>query len=74
VLDQELMVAAIDSLCQTAELKPGDSVRTLRGSTRGTIVRLRPDGRVVWRTDGVRSELTSLPKGLQRPSRKSRPK
>jgi hypothetical protein len=76
VLDQELMVAAIESLCQTAELKPGDRVQTLRGSTRGTIVRLRPDGRVVWRPDGGRSELTSLPEGLlrERPSRKSRPR
>jgi len=43
VFDQEPMVAAIDSLCQTAELKPGDRVQTLRGSTWGTIVRLRPD-------------------------------
>jgi hypothetical protein len=66
VLDEELMVAAVNSLCQTAELKTGDRVQTLRGSTRGIIVRILSDGRVVWRPDGGRSELTSLPEGLLR--------
>jgi hypothetical protein len=39
---------------------------TLRGSTRGTILRLLEDGRVVWQPDGSRSELTALPESLAR--------
>src|SRR5580698_4164841 len=35
VLDQELMVEAIDSLSQAADWKPGDRVKTLRGSLHG---------------------------------------
>lgn len=64
VLDQELMIEAIDALSQSSDLKPGDRVKTLRGSTRGVIVRILEDGRVVWRPDGVKSELTGLPESL----------
>jgi hypothetical protein len=38
-------------------------VRTLKGSMRGTIVSLLPDGRVVWRTDSG-AELIALPEAL----------
>ena len=43
-----------------------DRVKTLRGSTRGVIVRLEEDGRVVWRPDGTESELMALPESLLR--------
>ena len=58
------MIEAIDSLCQVADWKPGDRVKTLRGSLRGVIVRIRKDGRVVWKPDGTASELTALPESL----------
>ena len=64
VLDRKAMVEMIDTLCQGAEFKPGDRVRTLRGSLRGRIVRLLDDGRIVWQPDGARSPLTSLPEAL----------
>lgn len=64
VLDEELMTDAIDALCQTADWKPGDRVKTLRGSLRGKILRLLGDGRVVWQPDGTMSELTALPESL----------
>jgi hypothetical protein len=41
---------------------------TLRGSMRGEILRLLPDGRVVWRADSG-AELISLPESLLRESR-----
>lgn len=47
VLDRELMVEIIESLCETASFKPGDRIKTFRGAGTGVIVRLLPDGRVV---------------------------
>ncbi|MST95156.1 MAG: hypothetical protein EXS33_07800 [Pedosphaera sp.] len=58
------MVAIVESLCQTAELKPGDRVKNLCGSLHGVIVRLLEDGRVVWRPGSTPSELTALPESL----------
>lgn len=66
VLEQDLMIAAIQSLWETSNFAPGDRVKTLRGTTHGTVVRLLKDGRVVWRPDNSRSELTGLPEGLLR--------
>jgi hypothetical protein len=64
VLEQEMMVGAIETLSQTADWKTGDRVKTLRGSLHGMIVRVLKDGRVVWRPDGTKSELTALPESL----------
>jgi hypothetical protein len=66
VLEREAMVEIVESLCESAEFKAGDRVKTLRGSTRGVIVRVLPDGRVVWRPDGSQSELMALPESLLR--------
>lgn len=64
VLPWEAMVGIIDTLSQSADFKPGDRVKTLRGTLRGIIVRILDDGRVVWRPDGTESELTGLPESL----------
>lgn len=65
VLDHDSMMGAINELCEAADLKTGDRVKTLRGSMHGTILRVLEDGRVVWRADsGV--ELTALPESLIR--------
>jgi hypothetical protein len=66
VLDRESMVEIIGSLCETADWKAGDRVKTLRGSLRGVIVRILEDGRVCWRPDNGRSELVALPESLVR--------
>lgn len=66
VLAEDLMVQAVESLSLVADLKPGDQVKTLRGSTRGVIVRVLADGRVMWRPAGSASELTALPESLLR--------
>ena len=71
VLSWEAMVEIVDSLSQSADLKSGDRVKTLRGSTRGVIIRVLKDGRVVWQPDGTESELTGLPESL-RPETKRR--
>jgi hypothetical protein len=65
VLDRESMARILEELCEAANFQPGDRVKTLRGSMRGTIVRLLPDGRVVWRADSG-AELTALPESLLR--------
>lgn len=70
VLDQAVMADMLDSLAETANWQAGDRVRTLRGSTRGTVVRSREDGRVVWRPDGSNSELVTLPESLLREPKK----
>ena len=64
VLPWESMASIVESLCQSAELKAGDRVKTLRGSTRGTVLRILPDGRVAWRPEGSNSELLALPESL----------
>ena len=64
VLDRESMVEIVESLCESAEFKAGDRVKTLRGSTHGAIVRILKDGRVVWKPDSASVELTALPQSL----------
>ncbi|MBI2929453.1 MAG: hypothetical protein HYY24_27635 [Verrucomicrobia bacterium] len=66
VLDRESMVEIVESLCAAAEFKPGDRVKTLRGTTRGVVVRVLDDGRLLWKVDGTGAELIALPEGLIR--------
>lgn len=66
VLDREQMVEIVEGLCASAEFKPGDRVKTLRGSARGVVVRVLDDGRVAWQPDGSASELVGLPESLLR--------
>jgi hypothetical protein len=63
VLDREVMVQMVESLCAAADLVPGTRVKTLRGSTHGVVLRMLEDGRIVWRTDAG-SELIALPEAL----------
>ena len=64
VLDREAMAAIIETLSENSDFKPGDRVRTMRGSSHGTILRILEDGRVVWKIDGSGSKLISLPESL----------
>lgn len=64
VLDRQTMVQIVESLCESADFKTGERVKTLRGSTHGVVIRLNEDGRVVWRPDGTESELLALPESL----------
>lgn len=66
VLDWEAMVAILDGLFSSADLNPGDRVKTFRGSMRGVVVRLLEDGRVVWKPNESRVELIALPESLLR--------
>jgi hypothetical protein len=45
-------------------MKPGDRVKTMRGTPRGVIVRKLDDGRLLGLVDGSGAELISLPEGL----------
>jgi hypothetical protein len=58
------MIMIVESLCASNDLKVGDRVQTLRGSAKGVVVRVLEDGRIVWRPDGSRSDLTALPESL----------
>jgi hypothetical protein len=69
VLDQKSVISGIQSLAGKADFKPGNRVKTLRGSMGGTILRVLPDGRVVWRADSG-AELTALPESLIREPKK----
>jgi hypothetical protein len=64
VLEEQLMVEVIEALSRAADFKAGDRVRTFRGSTRGVVLRILKDGRVVWRPDGSKGELIGLPESL----------
>ncbi len=63
VLDRESMIQIVEQMCAAANLVPGTPVKTLRGSSRGIVVRVLEDGRIVWRTDGG-TELIALPEAL----------
>ena len=65
VLGRKSMETGLIVLSELADFKPGDRVKTLRGSMHGTILRVLPDGRVVWRADSG-AELTGLPESLIR--------
>jgi hypothetical protein len=56
----------VESLCQAALFQPGQKVKTFRGSMAGVIVRLLPDGRVVWRPEASGAELIASPESLVR--------
>ena len=63
------------TLSATADWKPGDRVKTLRGSLRGKILRILEDGRIVWQPNGMNSELIALPESFcvdEKPTRKAR--
>ena len=64
VLDRQSMIGLVEGLCKAAEFKPGDRVKTLRGSTSGVILKMLGDGRLVWQPDGTKSEVTALPESL----------
>lgn len=66
VLDRDSMAQIVEELSEAADFKAGDRVKTLRGTLRGIIIKLLPDGRVVWQSDGSKSELISLPESLLR--------
>jgi hypothetical protein len=57
VLEQELMESAIETLCQSADWKVGDRVKTLRGSLPGVILCVLDDGRGVWKPADTESAL-----------------
>jgi len=69
VLDGQSMESGLSVLAELADFQPGDRVKTLRGSMSGTILRLLPDGRVVWRADSG-AELTALPEALLKEKKK----
>jgi hypothetical protein len=69
VLDQESMIGLIGSLCATPKFKIGDRVKTMRGSTSGTVVKILDDGRIVWQPNSRKSELIALPENLVRADR-----
>jgi hypothetical protein len=64
VLEENLMIDAVNTLSETADWKPGNRVKTLRGSLQGKILRILEDGRIVWQPSGTSSELITLPESL----------
>lgn len=65
-LERDALLQGLTELCEILHLQPGDRVRTLKGSRRGVVRRILPDGRVAWRPDGSAAELIALPESLLR--------
>jgi hypothetical protein len=63
------MVEIVESLCEVADWKVGDRTKTMRGTTHGAILSILPDGRIVWKPDGSKSELIGLPESMVREKR-----
>jgi hypothetical protein len=63
VLARDSLIQMMNELCEAADLKPGDRVKTTRGSMHGTILAVLKDGRVKWRSDSG-AELTAMPGSL----------
>ncbi len=51
VMDREVAIDLVESLCRAADLGVGDRVRTLKGSLHGVITEALSDGRVRWQAD-----------------------
>jgi hypothetical protein len=66
VLNREMVANGIMSLVEAADFQPGDRVKTLKGSLQGVVQKILSDGRIVWRPDGNKTELTALPESLLR--------
>ena len=64
VLDRQSVEGGLLELSTLANYGIGDRVKTLKGSVRGVIVNLLPDGRVAWRIDGSQTDLIALPESL----------
>jgi hypothetical protein len=69
VIDREPVVQGITALAEAANFKPGDRVKTLKGSLHGAVRKVLPDGRIVWRPDDNSADLTALPESLLRQKR-----
>ena len=59
------MESGLIVLAELADFKPGDRVKTLRGSMTGTILEILPDGRFLVKADSG-PELMALPESLIR--------
>lgn len=66
VLDWAFAAEIVESLSAPIDFKPGDRVKTFRGTSQGTIVRVLTDGRVVWKSDAGSAELIATPESLVR--------
>ncbi|PYJ61686.1 MAG: hypothetical protein DME24_05850 [Verrucomicrobia bacterium] len=64
VLDRDSMTGGIEALSEAADFRPGDRVRTLKGSRKGVVRRILTDGRIAWLPDGNKAELIALPESL----------
>jgi len=74
VLHRDAMVEIVEALCEAAAFQPSDRVQTLRGTRRGVVVKLQPDGRVVWRPDGSKLSLMALPESLRPIPKRQKPR
>jgi hypothetical protein len=66
VLEKDLMCRGIESLSLSDNFKPGDRVKTLKGTMRGVVRKILPDGRISWLPDANTVELLALPESLLR--------
>jgi hypothetical protein len=65
-LDRDSMIQIVEGLSEETVFKPGDRVKTFRGTLKGVVVRIQNDGRVLWRPDGSATELIAEPDSLLR--------
>ena len=66
VLDREPVTEVIVALADIANFKPGDRVKSLKGSVQGVVRKILSDGRIAWLPDGSETELRALPESLLR--------
>ena len=64
VLDEQSLALGLASLAESFDFKAGDRVKTLKGSMRGVVRKVLPDGRVSWLPHGSSMELIALPESL----------
>ena len=69
VLDRDPVRDGIVALAEAANFKPGDRVKTLKGSLHGVVRKILSDGRIVWQPDDNDAELAALPESLLRKKR-----
>ena len=72
VLDAASLSHGLESIMESASFQAGDRVHTLKGSLKGIVRRILPDGRVLWQPNGKKDELIALPESLLRERKKKR--
>jgi hypothetical protein len=66
VMDWEMMALFVKEMAESSSIAVGDPVATLKGTLKGIVTNILPDGRIQWRSESDGALMISLPETLKR--------